>query len=563
MRLRARLALAFALFALLPTLVVAVVSRRAAELAFAEVAAADAARARGLVEEALAELGQALEETLGALAAPGGEASRLSQGRRLGLVGPAGVLGAGADLIEGRPLDLLFLLDAEGVVLSAAHLPGSFGASAPDLAELGSSPALRKVERRREGQLEQTLALVAARRVDRGALTLVGGRALDGAWIAGLEARAGLALHLEEAVAPDAAPEAHPIPEAGPAPEAGPRLPLGTLDGAPVWLRLERSDQALRTLQRSLDLALGLAALLAVLGGAGVGAWLAGRITAPVEALAVGARAVAAGDYGVQVEAAAGGELGALVTAFNTMSADVRRAQGRIAAAERVAAWQEVAQQLAHEVKNPLTPIAVSVETLRRARARAHPDFGEIFDESTQAILEEVEALKRLVTEFSRFARLPQPRLAPVDLAELARGVATLYDDPGAAHAVTLALPAGLPLALGDRDLLQQVLVNLVANAVEALVEVPPSAAPTLTLGAAPWGEGVRLWVEDNGPGVAPELEGRLFSPYVTTKETGTGLGLAISLRALSEQGGTLDLEVPERGGARFVLWLPKAGEEA
>jgi HAMP domain-containing protein len=158
-------------------------------------------------------------------------------------------------------------------------------------------------------------------------------------------------------------------------------------------------------------------AALAFLGALAVGSLaaslaghlLARRITRPLDALRAGAAAVAGGDLSARVDAEAQGEVGELVRAFNAMTADLGRVAARAAAAERVAAWREVARRLAHEVKNPLTPVAMSVETMREAWARRRPEFGEVFEEATQAIREEVRRLARIVDEFGRFARLPPP----------------------------------------------------------------------------------------------------------------------------------------------------------
>jgi signal transduction histidine kinase len=200
----------------------------------------------------------------------------------------------------------------------------------------------------------------------------------------------------------------------------------------------------------------------------------------------------------------------------------------------------------------------MSVETLRDAQARARPDFAEIFDEGTRAIAEEVRRLKRIVDEFSRFARLPAPERSAVVPAELVDAVLALF--PTAPQGVELVreLEPGLPAVLADRDQILQVLLNLVRNALDAM----PSGG-RLALRAGRAGEAVRFSVTDTGPGIAPEDLPRIFEPYFTTKEGGTGLGLAIAQRIAEEHGGRLGAESTPGAGATFTLELPVAGAAA
>jgi nitrogen fixation/metabolism regulation signal transduction histidine kinase len=256
------------------------------------------------------------------------------------------------------------------------------------------------------------------------------------------------------------------------------------------------------------------------------------------------------------VGVAADGEVGALVRAFDAMTSDLERGRTRLAASERVAAWREVARALAHELKNPLTPIAMSVELLRDARGRA--DFGEILDESTRAIGEEVRRLRRIVDEFSRFARLPAPALAPLPAGELAQALLALYPAPPPGITITAAVAPGLPSLLADRDQLLQVLHNLVQNALEAM---PDGGA--LRLAARREGDEVAFEVADGGPGIPPELLPRVFEPYLTTKAGGTGLGLAIAERIVQEHGGRLEVASPPGQGATFTMRLPVAAPPA
>jgi signal transduction histidine kinase len=197
----------------------------------------------------------------------------------------------------------------------------------------------------------------------------------------------------------------------------------------------------------------------------------------------------------------------------------------------------------------------MSVETLRDALEQRRPDFDEIFREGTGAIQEEVRRLKRIVDEFSRFARLPRPEPAPVPAAELVAALLALYPAPPPGVRLERDVAADLPAVSVDRDQILQVLRNLVVNAVEAM----PSGG-TLRVAARREGTEVLVSVSDTGPGIRPEDLPSIFEPYFTTKEGGTGLGLAIADRIVREHGGRIEAASPPGEGATFTVRLPAAG---
>lgn len=258
------------------------------------------------------------------------------------------------------------------------------------------------------------------------------------------------------------------------------------------------------------------------------------------------------------------GEVRDLVVAFDKMIEDLAVTRRRLAATTRVAAWREVARRVAHEVKNPLAPIRAAVETLRRLRARDDPAFDEYFDEATRTVLSEVHRISTIVTEFTRFARLPQPRPEDVDPVEVARQVIASHEPLAESTRLELVVPkpggaARTRTLRADRDQLVQVLTNLVQNALDA-VRGRPGARVTLTVAWEPDGR-CALTVEDNGPGLAKEIAPRLFEPYATTKAQGTGLGLAIAQRIAIEHDGELAyVGRGAAGGAAFRLSLPPEG---
>jgi two-component system nitrogen regulation sensor histidine kinase NtrY len=229
----------------------------------------------------------------------------------------------------------------------------------------------------------------------------------------------------------------------------------------------------------------------------------------------------------------------------------------RLAATERIAARREIARRVAHEIKNPLAPIRAAVETLRRLHARRDPAFEEYFDEATRTVLEEVQRITHIVAEFTRFARLPAPNPAPLDIVEVLRGVAKLHDASGTP--VTFS-SAECPPLNADRDQLVQLATNLIQNAQYA-AESNSAQSPRVSVDVRPSGvDRVRIVVSDNGPGLAPEMRARLFEPYATNKPEGTGLGLAIAQRIAVEHGGEILYADAPLGGATFSVELPLSG---
>jgi two-component system, NtrC family, nitrogen regulation sensor histidine kinase NtrY len=564
MRLRTRLTLAFTALALLPVALVGQVTLTSVRAAFEDMLERrlDDAEAmlRAEIERRISELGH----TVGAVAGTAPGVARLARELRLGRVDEAAAVPLAEGLMAGRDLEVLFLVDGGGRVLSAGHLPARFGDAAPELLELAHTsagvPVLRWVDLRRGDRIEPGLAVLVGRPAEAGtgagpageaALHVIGGRLVDARLAERLQALTGaeVRLRIDEAATEE------------PALSGRVRvLPLiGSGEAATGSLAFSVSDAPLARLQAGILLALGGSAAFAVLAAVLLGTFLASRITRPVDALAEGAGRVARGDYDTEVEARASGEVAMLVAAFNAMTREIRASRERIASAERVAAWQEIARRLAHEIKNPLTPIATSIETLRRTWKKQHPDFEEIFAESTGAILEEVEALQRLVGEFSRFARLPQAMPEPLSPAEVVDGALALFPEPPSGVRLERTVAADLPPVQADRDQLGQVLLNLLTNALQAVEAGGGAGTIAVRAGPGPEPETVSFEVADDGPGIPEAHMADLFTPYFTTKETGTGLGLAICHRIVVEHGGRIEVDSAPGRGARFSVVLPAA----
>jgi two-component system nitrogen regulation sensor histidine kinase NtrY len=222
--------------------------------------------------------------------------------------------------------------------------------------------------------------------------------------------------------------------------------------------------------------------------------------------------------------------------------------------AQRLAAWREVAQRIAHEIKNPLTPIQLSAQRLRRRLARVGREDAELVAECTETIIQEVDGLKRLVDEFSRFARMPAFVPRPTDVRPLVDAVAALYRESHPALTLLTHHGEDVPLLLVDPDHIKRAMLNLVDNAVEAVSGTGVVELRTEYL-AEPGR--VRLTVSDNGPGIPSEDRDKLFLPYFSTKVTGMGLGLPIVSEIVSEHGGVIRVEDNPPSGTRFVVDVP------
>jgi nitrogen fixation/metabolism regulation signal transduction histidine kinase len=226
--------------------------------------------------------------------------------------------------------------------------------------------------------------------------------------------------------------------------------------------------------------------------------------------------------------------------------------------AERQAAWGEVARRLAHEIKNPLTPIQLSAERLRHKLSdKLAEDDAQMLQRATRTIVSQVTALKNMVVEFADYARAPSPKMTAVNMHQLLQEVLGLYE---AAHIpVTMHLNAMQFMVKGDATRLRQVVHNLLQNAQDALHE---NTAPEILLGSTSHDGMLQLWVQDNGPGFPQELLSRAFDPYVTTKLKGTGLGLAIVKKITEEHGGTIEISNMTPNGTRVSITLPLLIEE-
>jgi len=286
--------------------------------------------------------------------------------------------------------------------------------------------------------------------------------------------------------------------------------------------------------------------------------WVSRRITRPVEELADGARDVASGRWDTQIDVNGTDEIGQLASAFNDMTRKLASQKEKLVQTERVAAWRELARRLAHELRNPLFPLQITVENLQRARQLAPAQFQEVFNEATATLKAELANLNTIIGRFSDFSRMPAPQLAQVNVNETLRNALRLFEPQFTAVGkppitTEYFLADSLPEVDADPDLLHRAFQNLVLNALDAM-----PAGGTLTLRSSNGEDTVRIEVSDTGKGLTPEECLRLFTPYYTTKQQGTGLGLAIIQSIVADHHGTISVTSEEGRGATFRMDLPK-----
>ena len=510
---------------------------------------------------------------------------------------PAPYVNEAAAMAASQQLDFLEIVAGDGAIVSSAQWPARFGYHedwVTQTADWNAHSAFLRAEPLPGGPV---LALESVRvvRVADKDLYVVGGERLDREFLGTLTLPLGMRALLYSNLGPGFAPGAV-TDAAGPVPTAQKLAPLiqqvqqqrqaamvtVDWDGEPADSEvfhalplMGRQDELLGVLLvgssrrdavlldryiRSVALLVGGAGILLALALSG---WMARRVTRPVEQLAEAANEVAAGRWETHVPVSSADELGQLAAAFNQMTRHLVEQRERVVQAERVAAWRELARRLAHELKNPLFPLQITVENLLRAREHNPAQFDEVFRESAATLLAEIANLKTIVGRFSDFARMPRPQLQSVRVNEVAEGVMKVFAAQLAAPgrpAITprLELDPALPIIQADPDLLHRALSNLVLNAMDAMPQ-----GGTLTLRTAPREGGVLVEVSDAGEGLTPEECERLFTPYYTSKQHGTGLGLAIVQSVVSDHGGRITVASQPQRGTTFRIELPQLPPEA
>ncbi len=330
----------------------------------------------------------------------------------------------------------------------------------------------------------------------------------------------------------------------------GGALGVGASDGVRLtaFASTATADDALSVL-RSTALLLGfLGLVLAVM----LGALWSHQLSRPVERLAGFSERISRGEWDEPLEMESMRELQTLVDALERMRAELRTYRDKLRAGERQAAYGQMARKVAHEIKNPLTPIAIAVAGLKRSYDQKHPDFATTLDEAVRTVGEEVLRLKILLQEFTDFGRFPSPRPARFNFADLLVDLRTMYGHEVAARRLAFEWPSEPLTLVADRDQLRQALINLMQNALDATA----ATGGRVRVVAAAQGESLRLIVSDDGPGLTDEQRQQLFAPGFTTKAHGSGLGLTIVERIVSDHGGSIEVESSPGEGTTFVMRL-------
>jgi signal transduction histidine kinase len=510
----------------------------------------------------------------------------------------AGYFELARSMADNYQLDFLEFVDGRGTIVSSAQWPAKFGYPESSFENLSAANEQGAFLMQQELPESTALALLAVRatRVVEHPVYVIGGRRLDTNFLSALDLPADMRALLYQNRGDHFSPDLLIDGSAGTASGlARPADKFASLVEAvrqynqeTTWKISWSPDQAddelfhaipLRGLgkdrpllgillignsQRSyveLKRHIGLLALL--VGGGGIllaillSSWAAARVTRPVEQLVRAAQNVAAGNWNTRVEAPGADEISQLAESFNRMTAELLSQRERLVQAERVAAWRELARRLAHELKNPLFPLQLTVENLVRARQQSPQQFEDVFRESSQTLLAEIANLKAIIGRFSEFSRMPHPQLQPVQVNDLLRGVAQLFQAQlQAPGRVPIACKLDLDENLGpigaDPELLHRALSNLVLNAMDAM----PNGG-TLTLRSRGDDGKVTLEVADTGSGLTREECERIFTPYYTSKQHGTGLGLAIVQSVVSDHGGRISVQSEPKKGTTFVIELP------
>jgi two-component system nitrogen regulation sensor histidine kinase NtrY len=477
-------------------------------------------------------------------------------------------------------LDFVELTGPDGAIISSAQWPARFGYKDDWVARMGASGIQIAALKREELPEEIALALVAVRVVIVGdkRIFVAGGQKLDKTFLASLDPPEGMRVLLYRNLQPEFSAQALTGAE-GQVPNAEvfasliaqavhqrkestrvigtenfQAVPRFGRDGELLAIQLIGSSRAdLLKMEkdiRGLGLAVG---AMGVVLGLLLAWWVTARITRPVHELAAAAGEVAAGNWNAHVEIQSGDEIGELAAAFNQMTRQLTEQRERLVQSERVAAWRELARRLAHELKNPLFPLQITVENMQRARDQYPEQFDEVFREGAATLLAELANLKAIINRFSDFSKMPPPERQSTSLNEVIRGVMKLFDAQLAAQQVTarLELDEQLPTIDADPAQLHRAVQNLTLNALDAM----PSGG-VLMVRTAPSNDGVLLELSDTGSGLTKEECERLFTPYYTTKQHGTGLGLAIVQSVISDHGGRISVESEPGRGTTFRIEL-------
>jgi two-component system, NtrC family, nitrogen regulation sensor histidine kinase NtrY len=508
---------------------------------------------------------------------------------------PAPYVNEAQAMAQEAHLDFVEIVGPGGEIVSSAQWPARFGYPEPAATAQQGGSFLKREDLPDGGQALGLFAIHAVGASER-PLRILGGEKLDQAFLAGLPAAPGMTVGLYADPQPESARQTSGrfdsrqfVAAAGPIANATAYEPLilSTLgagrQSTSILYLTKRREESLNVTAIPLKNESGqpLAVLTVAISRSGMVAaeqqirataygvasggmllaivfslWIAARVSRPIEEMARASEAVAGGNWDVTVEERGRDELSVLARSFNHMTAELAAQRERLVQTERVAAWRELARRLAHELKNPLFPLQLTVENLARSRQLPEAEFNEVFEESTRTLGMEIANLKKIIGRFSDFSKMPRPQLERRDAADLVERVRALYQTACGENVTLRTDVADEPMPLDvDPELLHRALSNLVLNAMDAMPD-----GGTVTISAKPAGKAIELRIGDTGQGLTPEECDRLFTPYYTTKQHGTGLGLAIVQSVVADHAGTIAVESHAGSGATFIISLPMAG---
>lgn len=498
---------------------------------------------------------------------------------------------------QDHGLDFMEFVNSDGTLISSAQFPARVGQKndwVTSTQDWKKSPAFLKKEELADG-VELALTVVRAVPVGEKNFYVIGGRRLDQNFLASLVLPGGMRTLLYRNLEPgfmgtlltDANGPVEQAQRLQPMIERVQKQPqqavVGTIDwtGDPAAaetfhaiplagrnnellgvLLVGSSRGELVALTRRIEVIAAVVGAGALLVGLLLSWWVSARITRPVEELAEGAREVTSGRWDTTIDVRGPAEISQLASAFNEMTQTLTAQKQRLVQTERVAAWRELARRLAHELRNPLFPLQITVENLQRAQRLKGEQFQEVFNESTATLKVELANLNTIVGRFSDFSKMPAPKFTKVNVNEELRNAVRLFEvqfNEVGKPTITpeFFLSESLPDIDADPDLLHHAFQNLVINALDEML-----SGGTLTLRTSIHDGFVRVEIADTGKGLTPEECARLFTPYYTTKRQGTGLGLAIVQSVVSDHHGTISVASEPGRGTTFRIDLPQRQAE-
>jgi signal transduction histidine kinase len=490
----------------------------------------------------------------------------------IGIIDQSALIKSTVSNMQLLNLDYLVIVDPQGMVLAQGHDPTIFGISLADDPVINEALSGQQVHSlgRREVKGEPEMMMLAASAAwfkNRVIGVVMGGTVIDESYLKNLQALSGAELILVQEgmirgstipgnlsqVPIDTSSNKILSVRLGGIPYKFGAFPLNDFAGAKIAdLLIAINTYDLKTAFDKISLTfVGFA-----IGGfilALIISWIfSRRISRPIADLADLAKQLSTGNFDVNVQSKRKDEIGDLIGSFNSMAIDLRDYHQKLVDTERMAAFTKMAQKVAHEIKNPLTPIQVSIQDLKRAYDEHDREFPQIIERSCRTILEEVSILARIVKEFSEFARFPAPRLHPEDLNEIMRSLAGLYSPDIEANRLILDFSLDKLMVEVDRDQIKRAIHNVLKNAFEAI-----DKSGEVILKTYKQANRAVVQVSDNGPGFSIQAKKNLFSPYFTTKPDGTGLGLVIVKKIISEHDGEIEIDDDAGVGTNVKLKIP------